>query len=74
MSRKERWTWLGLAVIAALVLLFLAREVGAVDGGREFAWSECRSWSYASSNPLPINRVTATIAWCSSGPLTSIAI
>ncbi len=31
MSRKERWTWVGLALLAALALLFLARAVGAVD-------------------------------------------
>lgn len=31
MSRKERWTWVGLAMLAALALLFLARAVGAVD-------------------------------------------
>jgi hypothetical protein len=43
MSRKERWTWLGIAVVAAFVLFFLARAVGAVDasfmpkGGRTLA-------------------------------------
>ena len=43
MGRKERWTWLGIAVLAALVLFFLARAVGAVDasfmprGGRTLA-------------------------------------
>ena len=30
MSRKERWTWVGLALLAALALLFLARAVGAI--------------------------------------------
>lgn len=29
MSRKERWIWVGLALLAALALLFLARAVGA---------------------------------------------
>jgi hypothetical protein len=43
MSRKERWIWVGLAALAALALLFLARAVGAVDmtfmpkGGRALA-------------------------------------
>lgn len=43
MSRKERWIWLGLAVLAAIALLFLARAVGAVEmsfmpkGGRALA-------------------------------------
>jgi len=30
MTTKERWTWLAIAIVAGLVLFFIAKTLGAV--------------------------------------------